>query len=261
MKINKDRMIEEEEYEEFGSDINGISEKYKYTGKEKDITGLYYFGARYYDPTIGRFITRDPVKGNIMNPQTLNPYVYCLNNPMKYIDLDGESPWDHKWLPDGDVEVDPVTWDTFYDPELREKYRDEWVASHGKMPDYTVAELQVSFRGYYFSINCVTKTETGESEWYIGAGKSYGPPTVQFMGGKAFIENFEDYEGPIVQGGAAYGVAGEVSVDPTTGKIVDVKGGLGAQKGWWPSVGFGITVSVDRVRDVIKDAFKKLKFW
>ena len=47
-------------------------EKYKYTGKEKDITGLYYFGARYYDSTIGRFITRDPVKGNIMNPQTLN---------------------------------------------------------------------------------------------------------------------------------------------------------------------------------------------
>jgi len=41
-----------------------------------------YFGARYYDPTIGRFITRDPVKGNIMNPQTLNPYVYCLNNSL-----------------------------------------------------------------------------------------------------------------------------------------------------------------------------------
>jgi len=69
---------EEEDYEEFGSDINGITEKYKYTGKEKDITGLYYYGARYYDPTIGRFITRDPVKGNIMNPQTFNPYVYCL---------------------------------------------------------------------------------------------------------------------------------------------------------------------------------------
>jgi len=70
--------------------MNYITEKYKYTGKEKDITGLYYYGARYYDPTIGRFITRDPIKGSIMNPQTLNPYVYCLNNPMKYVDPDGQ---------------------------------------------------------------------------------------------------------------------------------------------------------------------------
>jgi RHS repeat-associated protein len=99
-------VIEEEEYEEFGSDINGINEKYKYTGKEKDITGLYYFGARYYDPTTGRFITRDPVKGSIMNPQTLNPYVYCLNNPMKYIDPDGR---DH---------ITPLLEDYVHDPLL-----------------------------------------------------------------------------------------------------------------------------------------------
>lgn len=47
---------------------------YKYTGKEKDATGLYYFGARYYDPAIGRFITRDPVKGDHMNSQMFNFY-------------------------------------------------------------------------------------------------------------------------------------------------------------------------------------------
>ena len=46
-------MTIEENYTAFGSDINNISEKYKYTGKEKDITGLYYYGARYYDPVIG----------------------------------------------------------------------------------------------------------------------------------------------------------------------------------------------------------------
>ncbi|MEA1993091.1 MAG: RHS repeat-associated core domain-containing protein, partial [Euryarchaeota archaeon] len=59
---------------------------------EQDATGLYYFGARYYDPLIGRFITTDPVKGDQMNPQTFNPYVYCLNNPLKYIDPAGERP-------------------------------------------------------------------------------------------------------------------------------------------------------------------------
>ena len=50
---------------------------------------MYYYGARYYDPAIGRFTTRDPKKGDLMNPQSLNPYVYCMNNPMKYIDPDG----------------------------------------------------------------------------------------------------------------------------------------------------------------------------
>jgi RHS repeat-associated protein len=57
-------------------------EHYLYTGKQKDATGLYYYGARFYDPGVGRFLTRDP-KGGI------NRYSYCLNNPLKNIDPDG----------------------------------------------------------------------------------------------------------------------------------------------------------------------------
>jgi RHS repeat-associated protein len=65
------------------------SEHYQYTGKEKDATGLYYYGARYYDPQTGKFITRDLIKGRKSNSQTLNLYTYCLNNPIKYIDPTG----------------------------------------------------------------------------------------------------------------------------------------------------------------------------
>jgi RHS repeat-associated protein len=65
------------------------SEHYQYTGKEKDATGLYYYGARYYDPQIGKFITRDLIKGRKSHSQTLNLYTYCLNNPIKYIDPAG----------------------------------------------------------------------------------------------------------------------------------------------------------------------------
>jgi RHS repeat-associated protein len=54
-----------------------------------DDTGLYYYGARYYDPTIGRFISADTIVQNAANPQTLNRYSYCLNNPLKYIDPSG----------------------------------------------------------------------------------------------------------------------------------------------------------------------------
>ena len=57
-----------------------------FSGQERDATGLYYCGARYYDPEIGRFITRDPFRGMISNPQSLNGYSYCQNNPVRYVD-------------------------------------------------------------------------------------------------------------------------------------------------------------------------------
>jgi len=60
-----------------------------FTGQRLDSTGLYYYGARYYDPAIGRFISPDPVVQNFKNPQTLNRYSYCLNNPLKYVDPTG----------------------------------------------------------------------------------------------------------------------------------------------------------------------------
>jgi len=52
-------------------------------------TGLYYYNARYYDPELGRFIQADPIVPSPDNPQTLNRYAYCGNNPLKYIDPSG----------------------------------------------------------------------------------------------------------------------------------------------------------------------------
>jgi RHS repeat-associated protein len=57
-----------------------------FTGQYLDQTGLYYYNARYYDATIGRFISADPTVQSLANPQTLNRYSYCLNNPLKYTD-------------------------------------------------------------------------------------------------------------------------------------------------------------------------------
>jgi len=64
----------------------------RFTGQRLDNTGLYYYGARYYDPTIGRFISADSIVHNYGNPQSLNRYSYCLDNPLKYIDPTGHSP-------------------------------------------------------------------------------------------------------------------------------------------------------------------------
>jgi RHS repeat-associated protein len=60
-----------------------------FTSQILDSTGLYYYNARYYDPSIGRFISPDTIVPNPMNPQSLNRYSYCLNNPLKYIDPTG----------------------------------------------------------------------------------------------------------------------------------------------------------------------------
>jgi RHS repeat-associated protein len=70
--------------------------RYRFTGKELDATGLQYFGTRYYDPVVGRFISVDrkyaqqPIK-SVENPQGLNTYAYSLNNPVRYVDPKGES--------------------------------------------------------------------------------------------------------------------------------------------------------------------------
>lgn len=82
------------DYAPFGQPFNEVSEdgqnKYKYNAKELDAnTGLYYYGARYYDPDTGRFTNADTVKGSITDPQSLNRYTYVKNNPMKYIDPSG----------------------------------------------------------------------------------------------------------------------------------------------------------------------------
>jgi len=52
-------------------------------------TGLLYFGARYYDSSLGRFISQDPDMGDTTAPITLHRYLYANANPMRYVDLDG----------------------------------------------------------------------------------------------------------------------------------------------------------------------------
>jgi RHS repeat-associated protein len=59
-------------------------------GKEADATGLQYFGARYYDPVLGRFLGVDPAGFDEGNVHSANRYAYGNNNPLKFKDHDGK---------------------------------------------------------------------------------------------------------------------------------------------------------------------------
>ncbi|MDZ4211147.1 MAG: RHS repeat-associated core domain-containing protein [Methylotenera sp.] len=78
-------------YSAFGSTLNttGSSQsRLKYTGREDDGTGLYYYRARYYDTDIGRFISEDPLGFQA----GINFYAYVGNNPVNANDPSGLCP-------------------------------------------------------------------------------------------------------------------------------------------------------------------------
>ena len=64
---------------------------YLFNAKEFDEeTGLYYYGARYYEPRLGLWISADIEQETHPNVST---YTYCLNNPILFIDPDGKGVW------------------------------------------------------------------------------------------------------------------------------------------------------------------------
>ena len=83
-----------DDYYPFGMVMDGRSgntsnpdDLYKFTGKERDIeTGYDYFGARFYDSRIGRWLSVDPLADKYPG---WSPYNYTMNNPLRFVDPDG----------------------------------------------------------------------------------------------------------------------------------------------------------------------------
>jgi RHS repeat-associated protein len=81
---------------------------YKFNGKELDAeTGYYYYGARYYNPKVSLWLNVDPLadynphmntehyidgqhNGGVLNQGNGNPYIYCYQSPVKYVDPNGK---------------------------------------------------------------------------------------------------------------------------------------------------------------------------
>ncbi|WP_082576521.1 RHS repeat-associated core domain-containing protein [Lysobacter sp. Root604] len=87
-------LIERTNYEPYGSPINKTVNGIGYTGHVMDgATGLTYMQQRYYDPTLGRFLSVDPVTVYAGGQRYFNRYHYAGGNPYRFVDLDGRSIW------------------------------------------------------------------------------------------------------------------------------------------------------------------------
>jgi RHS repeat-associated protein len=124
------RVLQQTHYYPFGMRMSEIStsladtsNNYLYNGKElQDDFGLnwYDYGARFYDPALGRFTTVDPI-ADIFNYQS--PFAYASNNPIKYIDFMGlgstigaDELTDEQWI---------ETSRPGADPNLAKQYREQ----------------------------------------------------------------------------------------------------------------------------------------
>ena|GEM_PF-3220824 len=109
-------VLQADDYYPFGLTFNSYqrsyskANNYKYNGKEEqEETGWYDYGARMYQADLGRFFNQDRYAEKYMDH---NPYHYTLNNPIKYIDINGDSTYrfdaDGKYLGLFDTEVEGV---------------------------------------------------------------------------------------------------------------------------------------------------------
>ncbi|HEX7608490.1 MAG TPA: RHS repeat-associated core domain-containing protein, partial [Candidatus Cryosericum sp.] len=83
--------------------------------------GLYLMGARWYNPSTGRFLTKDSYPADLLAPLTQNPYQYCGNNPVNNVDPAGKDP----------MELVGLLWTDWGSPEdlstmLQQLSRDMW---------------------------------------------------------------------------------------------------------------------------------------
>ena len=84
-------------YDPFGVPLvaGDVCNPYQFTGEAWDEeVGLLYLRARYYQPEVGRFITKDPWTGNRWKPSGSNSYVYVTSNPVNLVDPSGLVPQD-----------------------------------------------------------------------------------------------------------------------------------------------------------------------
>ena len=89
--IKSQAVIASLRYTPFGQQINKVQNGYSYNAENYDAaTGMLHLRARQYEPAMMRFNQKDLLRGNTMEPLSLNRYAFVLNNPIMFADPSGE---------------------------------------------------------------------------------------------------------------------------------------------------------------------------
>ncbi len=82
---------------------SGLNNPWKFAAGYLDSsTGLYKFGTRYYDPTLGRWTQQDPVGGSLGDLNSDNRYTYAGDDPVNAVDPSGR---DCVYFTNGDIDT------------------------------------------------------------------------------------------------------------------------------------------------------------
>ncbi len=250
--------------------------RYAFNGMEKDdeVSGeanSYDFGARFYNPRVGRFFVVDP---NAILYAFMSPYCYAGNSPMRYADENGEGPGDR------------VT----KAKELQKKYKDKGVT-------YSQEKRQVGVDVLYADCSTFVTTILNESGYggmfktnYTGSGNGGGiQGEIQKMSGASDLKepySLTPQEGDIVMWGGHIAIVTQVTADevqfaamgnsgahigkiPLTNGVVDLSNaatlkatktyGSGGFWGFWSPETAGVSGSsgIENNDNLDLDAYKK----
>ncbi len=192
------------------------ADKVKFAGEMQDSqTGLYYLYKRYFEPQTGRFLSQDPLLGDLATPQTLHRFVYCSNNPLRFTDPTGSRIVGYEPGSAAGQDIGPLAseaaWNravlTGNEPDLV-AVLDDTMMYVGFVPVLdTVADVWFTYRAYQegdragvaIGLGCIIVP---------GASGSY------IRGGKAVVKYFDDAAGWFPESGYRQRLKDLTGIDP-----------------------------------------------
>lgn len=192
-------------YEPFGNTTvtsASSTNEFEYTGRENDGTGLYFYRARYYNPTLERFISEDPI-GLTAGP---NLYAYGLNRPVDLNDPFGL--WTGQLGLSGSLSVGGFTFSVGFGVA---------VDTHGNIAPYFVPIGVAASAGEDASVGVTAAVSNADTVAKLG-----GPfATVSVSGGEGLggtVDAFSSPNGAVTGVGvtAGIGLGGSISAGTST---------------------------------------------